>query len=127
VVTLSNPVLKGEELSHDVKILEGNMPDKGGPIALFIDIIGMPLTPMSYASVARRTTYRRTRTGIFARVTRCAWPNGPVSGLLHHHVYEVVTLNRRAVVDAGAVVILDPVLRTRHAAGGQRGHDGSDR
>lgn len=59
VVTLSNPVLKGDELSYDVKILEGNMPASGGPAALFIDIIGMPLTPVSYAGVARRTAYRR--------------------------------------------------------------------
>ncbi len=59
VVTLSKPVLKGEDLSYEVKVLEGNMPAKGGPVSLFIDIIGMPLTPISYAGVARRTAYRR--------------------------------------------------------------------
>jgi hypothetical protein len=59
VVTLSNPVLKGDELSYDVKILEGTMPASGGPASLFIDIIGMPRTPVSYAGVARRTAYRR--------------------------------------------------------------------
>ena len=59
VVTLRNPVLKGENLAYDVKILEGNMPAKGGPVSLFIDVIGMPLTPISYAGVARRTAYRR--------------------------------------------------------------------
>jgi len=59
VVTLSNPVLKGDELSYDVKVLEGSMPTSGGPASLFIDIIGMPLTPLSYAGVARRTAYRR--------------------------------------------------------------------
>ena len=59
VVTLANPVLKGEDLSYDIKILEGDMPAKGGPVSLFIDIIGMPLTPISYAGVARRTAYRR--------------------------------------------------------------------
>jgi hypothetical protein len=59
VVTLANPVLKADDLSYDVKILEGNMPAKGGPVSLFIDIIGMPLTPLSYAGVARRTAYRR--------------------------------------------------------------------
>ncbi len=59
VVTLANPVLKGNDLSYDVKILEGTMPAKGGPVSLFIDIIGMPLTPLSYAGVARRTAYRR--------------------------------------------------------------------
>jgi hypothetical protein len=59
VLTLANPVLKGEDLSYDVKVLEGTLPPSGGPASLFIDIIGMPLTPMSYAGVARRTAYRR--------------------------------------------------------------------
>jgi len=59
VVVLSNPVLKGDNLSYDVKVLEGKMPAKGGPVSLFIDVIGMPLTPVSYAGVARRTAYRR--------------------------------------------------------------------
>jgi hypothetical protein len=59
VVTLSKPVLKGDELSYDVKVLEGSMPASGGPASLFIDVIGMPMTPISYAGVARRTAYRR--------------------------------------------------------------------
>jgi hypothetical protein len=59
VLTLSNPVLQGVDLSYDVKVLEGMLPAKGGPVSLFIDIIGMPLTPISYAGVARRTAYRR--------------------------------------------------------------------
>ncbi|MCO5125556.1 MAG: hypothetical protein M9915_17690 [Rhizobacter sp.] len=59
VVTLSNPVLNGRDLSYDVKLVQGTMPASGGPASLFIDIIGMPLTPMSYAGVARRTAYRR--------------------------------------------------------------------
>jgi hypothetical protein len=59
VVTLRNPVLKGENLSYEVAVLEGNLPVKGGPVSLFIDIIGMPLTPVSVAGMARRTAYRR--------------------------------------------------------------------
>ncbi|MEO8344979.1 MAG: hypothetical protein ABI607_04715 [Betaproteobacteria bacterium] len=59
VLTLANPMLKGEDLNYDVKILEGSMPAKGGPVSLFIDVIGMPLTPLSYAGAARRTAYRR--------------------------------------------------------------------
>ena len=54
VVELRNPVLKGGDLSYEVKLLEGDLPAKGGPVALFIDIIGMPLTPVSYAGAARR-------------------------------------------------------------------------
>ncbi|ODR99757.1 hypothetical protein AUC69_09150 [Methyloceanibacter superfactus] len=40
------------------KVLEGDMPAKGEDVAVFIDIIGMPLTPLSYAGVARRS-FRR--------------------------------------------------------------------
>src|SRR5436190_23785328 len=58
VVELSNPQLSGDDLTYDTRILEGTLPAEGGPCALFIDVIGMPVTPMSYAGVARRA-YRR--------------------------------------------------------------------
>jgi hypothetical protein len=41
-----------------VEILKGEMPASGANVSVFIDIIGMPLTPLSYAGVARRA-YRR--------------------------------------------------------------------
>ena len=58
VVELSNPQLSGNDLTYDARILEGTPPANGGACALFIDIIGMPATPMSYAGVARRS-FRR--------------------------------------------------------------------
>ena len=54
VVELSNPQLSGNDLTYDARILEGTPLSNGGACALFIDIIGMPATPMSYAGVARR-------------------------------------------------------------------------
>jgi len=60
VVELRNPVLKADELTYDVKVLNGPAMAKGGPCSLFIDIIGMPRTPLSYAGVARRTAVRRS-------------------------------------------------------------------
>src|SRR5881398_3040732 len=54
VVKLSNPQLSGTDLTYDARVLEGAPPTNGGACALFIDIIGMPATPMSYAGVARR-------------------------------------------------------------------------
>ena len=60
VVELRNPLLKGDELTYDVKVLKGAAMAKGGPCSLFIDIIGMPMTPMSYAGAARRTAARRS-------------------------------------------------------------------
>lgn len=58
VVVLRDPVLEGDALHYTVRILEGEMPVLGDAVSLFIDVIGMPLTPVSYAGVARRT-YRR--------------------------------------------------------------------
>jgi hypothetical protein len=58
VAVLQDPVLDGDNLAYTVKVVQGDMPAKGADISLFIDVIGMPLTPMSYAGVARRS-YRR--------------------------------------------------------------------
>jgi hypothetical protein len=54
VVVLRNPRLSGDELTYDIRTLEGTPPAQGGPCSLFIDIIGMPMTPRSYAGAARR-------------------------------------------------------------------------
>ena len=51
---LSNPQLCGNDLSYDVKVLEGTLLAKWGAWALFIDIISMPRTPYSFAGAARR-------------------------------------------------------------------------
>ena len=58
VVTLRNPQLSGNDLTYDVTILEGTIPASAEACSLFIDIIGCPLTPMSFAGVARRTAWR---------------------------------------------------------------------
>jgi len=58
VVELQDPVIDGDDLTYTVKVLKGDMPAKATEVAVFIDIIGRPLTPLSYAGVARRT-YRR--------------------------------------------------------------------
>lgn len=54
VVEISKPALNGHELTYDIRILKGAPPTQGAECTLFIDIIGMPLTPFSYAGVARR-------------------------------------------------------------------------
>jgi class 3 adenylate cyclase len=58
VAVLQDPVLEGDMLRYKVKVLQGDMPAKGADVSVFIDIIGMPRTPMSFAGVGRRT-YRR--------------------------------------------------------------------
>jgi hypothetical protein len=58
VVTLRSPKVEGDTLAFAVDVLEGNLDGADGPASTFIDIIGMPLTPLSFAGVARRTAYR---------------------------------------------------------------------
>ena len=57
-LTLKNPQLQGSDLSYDVVVLSGSIPANGAEATLFIDVIGMPLTPYSYAGAGRRF-YRR--------------------------------------------------------------------
>jgi hypothetical protein len=58
VVVLKNPKLDGDNLTFDVDTLEGDLNGADGAASVFIDLIGRPLTPMSFAGVARRTAYR---------------------------------------------------------------------
>ena len=58
VVVLKSPKLDGDKLTFDVEVLEGDLSGADGSAAVFIDIIGRPLTPMSFAGVGRRTAYR---------------------------------------------------------------------
>ena len=58
VVVLKNPKLEGDRLTFDVDVLEGDLAGADGAASLFIDIIGRPLTPLSFAGVARRTAFR---------------------------------------------------------------------
>ena len=57
VVMIRNPRLSGRDLKYDITLIQGNPPAGGGATAVFIDIIGLPFTPLSFAGVARRTAY----------------------------------------------------------------------
>ena len=58
VVVLKAPKLEGDQLTFDVDVLEGGLAGADGPASVFIDIIGLPFTPFSFAGAARRTAYR---------------------------------------------------------------------
>jgi hypothetical protein len=58
VVVLKSPKLEGDKLTFNVQTLEGDLTGADGAAALFIDIIGRPLSPMSFAGVARRSAFR---------------------------------------------------------------------
>ena len=57
-VVLREPVLEGDVLRYAVQPIQGRLPPSASDVSVFIDIIGMPWTPLSYAGVARRS-YRR--------------------------------------------------------------------
>jgi hypothetical protein len=45
-------------MTYDVTVTQGSVPSSVDGASLFIDIIGMPLTPLSFAGAERRA-YRR--------------------------------------------------------------------
>ncbi len=57
VVVLRSPKIDGDSLVFDVTVLEGKLTGKG-PASVFVDLIGLPFTPLSFAGVARRTARR---------------------------------------------------------------------
>jgi hypothetical protein len=65
VVVLRDPQLKGSQLTYTITLLDGMVPSHGGASALFIDVIGRPLTPLSYAGTARRVARRTTRRAVY--------------------------------------------------------------
>jgi hypothetical protein len=61
VVVLTAPRLKDGELSYSVEVLEGTLPTEAGPVTLFIDPFGRPLSPVSVCGVRRRERRRMRR------------------------------------------------------------------
>lgn len=57
-MVLKSPKLEGDKLTFNVQVLEGDLAGADGPASVFIDTIGLPFTPLSFAGVARRTAYR---------------------------------------------------------------------
>ena len=47
VVVLREPRLGKDSLSYSVEILDGTLPARSGPCALFIDVFGRPLIPVA--------------------------------------------------------------------------------
>jgi len=61
VVELKNPRLAGGALVYSIDVLEEEEPVPSGPVSLFIDPIGRPLSPISIAGVHRRHRRRHRR------------------------------------------------------------------
>jgi len=61
VVVIRDPQLVDGELSYTIEVLEGTVPADTGPVTLFIDPFGRPLSPVSVCGVRRRQGRRARR------------------------------------------------------------------
>jgi hypothetical protein len=61
VIVLTEPRLGDGELSYSIEVLEGDVPAQAGPVTLFIDPFGRPLSPVSVCGVRRRERRRMRR------------------------------------------------------------------
>ena len=58
---LRDPRIDDGALSYSIDVLEGSVPAQTGPVTLFIDPLGRPLSPGSVAGVHRRQRRRGRR------------------------------------------------------------------
>jgi hypothetical protein len=62
VIELKRPTLDGAgNLSYSIDVLEGTIPATTGPVSLFIDPFGRPLSPVSVCGMRRRGRRRARR------------------------------------------------------------------
>jgi len=62
VIVLKEPNLDGAgNLSYTIEVLDGTVPTHAGPVSLFIDPFGRPLSPVSVCGVRRRGRRRARR------------------------------------------------------------------
>jgi hypothetical protein len=82
VVELTSPKMEGDNLNFTVKVLKGDIAGADGPASVFIDIIGLPRTPLSFADVARGAAYRGAFYGAAPAVAY-----GAAAGAYNHPYY----------------------------------------
>jgi hypothetical protein len=61
VIVIKEPRLTNGDLSYSIDVLEGAVPANTGPVTLFIDPFGRPLSPVSVCGVRRRGRRRARR------------------------------------------------------------------
>jgi hypothetical protein len=65
VVVLKEPNLDGTgDLTYSIELLEGTLPTHAGPVTLFIDPFGRPLSPISVCGIRRRERRRMRRRAV---------------------------------------------------------------
>lgn len=58
VVVIQDPRLEDGQLTYSIKALDGTVPAQAGPVTLFIDPFGRPLSPVSVCGMRRRERRR---------------------------------------------------------------------
>ena len=61
IVVISDPAVTEDGLRYSIQTLQGTPPAQAGPCVLFIDPLGLPLSPVSVAGVRRREMRRDRR------------------------------------------------------------------
>jgi hypothetical protein len=61
VVVIRQPRMEDGHLAYEIETLEGTLPAEAGPVTLFIDPFGRPLSPVSVCGVRRRERRRARR------------------------------------------------------------------
>jgi hypothetical protein len=61
VIVIQQPRLQDGQLTYAIETLDGQVPDHAGPVTLFIDPFGRPLSPVSVCGVRRRERRRDRR------------------------------------------------------------------
>jgi hypothetical protein len=61
VVVIEQPRLEDGNLTYTINALEGTVPTEAGPVTLFIDPFGRPLSPISVCGMRRRERRRMRR------------------------------------------------------------------
>jgi len=61
VIVIKEPLLEQGDLTYSIEVLEGTVPARAGPVTLFIDPFGRPLSPVSVCGMRRRQRRRMRR------------------------------------------------------------------
>ena len=80
VVVIRQPRLERGQLTYSIETLEGAVPMQTGPVTLFIDPFGRPLSPVSVCGVRRRER-RRDRSSARESENSRQHPVAPLAGL----------------------------------------------
>jgi len=113
VVVLKSPRLAADQLTFDVDVLEGDLGKADGAASLFIDIVGLTWTTVSYADWARHTAYRAAWYAAPARAMPAAVASGSPKQIgvptARKTVDSLIVLDAHGARLAGGTLALDGV------------------